>query len=292
MIQATTAGVDVLRAAERRVRGRSEDPRNHHREPARLTTRTTRAEMTALLEPDVLARDSIRDAVGDDDRHGVVVRRVDRPDAQRARDLDTVILGPSVDNDLALDFAERMRASNPTLGVHPRPTRIDAAILLTQALRSGRPRDRGRARPPGLTRGRPAQPQLTFALRNPGEIDGAAGNERTRATCCTVFSPKGGAGKTTFTVNIGVALASKGYQTLLLDLDLAFGDVPISLGLRPEHDFEEIVSMGERLDAGSAQAPRHRARVGAARPGPAHRPRSPRAGDNPHAAPAHPGRAD
>ena len=30
--------------------------------------------MTALLEPDVLARDSIRDAIGDYDRHGRVVR--------------------------------------------------------------------------------------------------------------------------------------------------------------------------------------------------------------------------
>ena len=65
----------------------------------------------------------------------------------------------------------------------------------------------------------------------------------------TVFSPKGGAGKTTFSVNVAVGLATRGYQTLLIDLDLAFGDVPISLGLRPEHDFEEAVAMGERLDA-------------------------------------------
>ena len=59
-----------------------------------------------------------------------------------------------------------------------------------------------------------------------------------------MFSPKGGAGKTTFSVNVSVGLASRGLKTLLIDLDLAFGDVPISLGLRPEHDFEEAVAMG------------------------------------------------
>ena len=204
--------------------------------------------MTALLEPDVLARDSIRDAIGDStdtvasfDELAVLMRN--QPE------LDLVILGPSVDNELALDFADRLRATNPTLGVILVRRRIDAAIL-TQAIRAGVREVVTERDLPALTEAVQRSHKLTFALRNPGESMAVAG-DADAGHLLTVFSPKGGAGKTTFAVNVGVALASKGYKTLLLDLDLAFGDVPISLGLRPEHDFSEVVNMGERLDAGA-----------------------------------------
>jgi pilus assembly protein CpaE len=205
--------------------------------------------MTVLLEPDVLARDSMRDAVGDStdtvasfDELGVVMRN--------DPELDLVILGPSVDNDLALDFAERTRAANPTLGVIVVRRRIDAAIL-SQAIRAGVREVVSERDLPGLTEAVQRSRQLTFALRNPGEAMVSEGERAGRLL--TIFSPKGGAGKTTFAVNVGVALAMKGYKTLLLDLDLAFGDVPISLGLRPEHDFQEVVNMGERLDAAALE---------------------------------------
>jgi pilus assembly protein CpaE len=203
--------------------------------------------MTALLEPDVLARDAIRDAVGDNvdtvasfDELEVLLRN--QPG------VDTVILGPSVDNELALDYAERERASNPTLGVVVVRRRIDAA-LLAQALRAGvrevvAERDYG-----AITEAVQRSRKLTYALRNPGETLASSVGGNDAGHLLTIFSPKGGAGKTTFAVNVGVALAQKGYKALLLDLDLAFGDVPISLGLRPEHDFQEVVNMGERLDA-------------------------------------------
>ncbi len=202
--------------------------------------------MTALLEPDALARDGIRDAIGDVtdmptsfDELTVLLRT--RPD------LDTVVLGPSVDNDLALEFSERMRASNPTLGVVVVRRRIDANIL-TQAIRSGVREVVSERDLPGLSEAVERSRRLTFALRNPGESPAFTALSQV-GKLLTVFSPKGGAGKTTFAVNIGVGLAERRYNTLLLDLDLAFGDVPISLGLRPEHDFQEVVTMGERLDS-------------------------------------------
>ena len=183
--------------------------------------------MTALLEPDVLARDSIRDAIGDStdtvmsfDELAVLMRN--QPD------IDTVILGPSVDNELALDFTDRLRATNPTVGVILVRRRIDAAIL-TQAIRAGVREVVTERDLTALTEAVQRSHKLTFALRNPGESMAVAGTEDA-GHLLTVFSPKGGAGKTTFAVNVGVALATKGYKTLLLDLDLAFGDVPISLG--------------------------------------------------------------
>jgi pilus assembly protein CpaE len=152
-----------------------------------------------------------------------------------------------VDNELALSYAERERASNPTRGVILVRRRIDAA-LLGQALRAGVREVVSERDIPALSEAVVRSRQLTYALRNPGDSLEVSGDEDT-GHLLTVFSPKGGAGKTTFAVNVGVVLAERGYRTLVLDLDLAFGDVPISLGLRPEHSFEDIVGMGERLDA-------------------------------------------
>lgn len=202
--------------------------------------------MIAILEPDALARDSIRDAVGDvADTAASFDELTSLIRTQPA--LDTVVLGPSVDNELALDFVEGSRATHPTLGIIAVRRRIDAA-LLAQALRAGVREVVAERDLPGIGDAVRRSQKLTFALRNPGEAQAATDTE-TAGHLLSVFSPKGGAGKTTFSVNLGVALANRGYRTLLLDLDLAFGDVPISLGLRPEHDFQEAVSMGERLDA-------------------------------------------
>ncbi len=206
--------------------------------------------MTALLEPDALARDGIRDSIGDAVGDGVTELNSFDELAVLSRtrpDLDTVVLGPSVDTDVALDFAEQMRAKNPTLGVVLVRRRIDAGVL-TQALRAGAREVVNERDLPGLADAVRRSNQLTHALRNPDRTSVVEDTAET-GQLLTVFSPKGGAGKTTFAVNVGVGLAMKGYSTILLDLDLAFGDIPISLGLRPERDFQEVVNMGERLDA-------------------------------------------
>ncbi len=49
----------------------------------------------------------------------------------------------------------------------------------------------------------------------------------------TVFSPKGGVGKTTTSVNLALCLAHAGRSVCLVDMDLAFGDVAITLQLFP-----------------------------------------------------------
>jgi len=66
----------------------------------------------------------------------------------------------------------------------------------------------------------------------------------------TVFSPKGGTGKTVLAANLAASLAhDEGKRTLLLDLDLQFGDAAIMLGLEPDKTiFDLVVAPGE-LDA-------------------------------------------
>lgn len=58
----------------------------------------------------------------------------------------------------------------------------------------------------------------------------------------SIFSPKGGAGKTLLTVNIGVALAQQGKKVLILDFDLkAPLDIAQTLNIKPKHSICDIV---------------------------------------------------
>ena len=124
--------------------------------------------MTVVLEPDALTRDGIRDAVGENpglansfDELTILMRN--NPE------IATVILGPSVDGDTAMDFAERTRSSNPTLGVVLVRRRIDAT-LLTQALRAGVREVVSERDLPGLAEAVARSRALTNALRHPDEV--------------------------------------------------------------------------------------------------------------------------
>ena len=64
----------------------------------------------------------------------------------------------------------------------------------------------------------------------------------------TVFSPKGGTGKTVTASNLSAALAKSGKKTLLLDLDLQFGDAAIVMGIEPEKTVYDLVVAPGELD--------------------------------------------
>ncbi len=65
-----------------------------------------------------------------------------------------------------------------------------------------------------------------------------------------VVSPKGGSGKTTVSTNIAVALALADPQsTVVVDLDVQFGDVATALGLVPEHCLTDAVAGVARHDS-------------------------------------------
>jgi pilus assembly protein CpaE len=68
--------------------------------------------------------------------------------------------------------------------------------------------------------------------------------ETTRFTgrVITVASPKGGVGKTTAATNLAVGLTAAAPQsTVLVDLDVQFGDVAYALGLAPEYTLPDAV---------------------------------------------------
>ena len=71
------------------------------------------------------------------------------------------------------------------------------------------------------------------------------------ARVTTVFSPKGGVGKSVVAVNLAVAFARKSKSprpVAILDLDLQFGDVAVMLRLQPVHTILEAAAAGDQLD--------------------------------------------
>jgi pilus assembly protein CpaE len=100
-------------------------------------------------------------------------------------------------------------------------------------------------------------PQMTenvvFAIRKAsrsGHRPPAGTTPGRRGRIVTVFSPKGGTGKTVTSTNLSAAFAKfEGRRTLLLDLDLQFGDAAIMLGLEPEKTIYDLVVAPGELDS-------------------------------------------
>ncbi len=98
-------------------------------------------------------------------------------------------------------------------------------------------------------------PQMTenvvFAIRKATHSGRRAqGHSGRRGRIVTVFSPKGGTGKTVIATNTAACVAKyEGKKTLLLDLDLQFGDAAIMLGIEPEKTIHDFVTAPGELDA-------------------------------------------
>jgi len=98
-------------------------------------------------------------------------------------------------------------------------------------------------------------PQLTenvvFAIRKASHSGRRSrdGRPRGNGRVITVFSPKGGTGKTVMATNLSACFAkTSGKKTLLLDLDLQFGDAAIMLGIEPEKTIQDLVTAPGELD--------------------------------------------
>jgi pilus assembly protein CpaE len=63
-----------------------------------------------------------------------------------------------------------------------------------------------------------------------------------------ILGPKGGTGKTLVAANLAVALAQRDQNVVLVDLDLQFGDIGLSLGLAPERTIYDLAKAGPPYD--------------------------------------------
>ena len=152
-----------------------------------------------------------------------------------------VVLGPSVPLDQALAVCEDLRFSRPTVSVVLVRSLVDTDVL-TRAMHAGARDVVADNDTDALGSAAARAHQLWTALRGPG---GVAHMGRV----VSVFSPKGGVGKTTMAVNLALTLSDRGArQVCLIDLDLAFGDVAITMQLFPSHSIEHAIGSEDSLD--------------------------------------------
>lgn len=57
----------------------------------------------------------------------------------------------------------------------------------------------------------------------------------------TISSGKGGVGKTNFSINLAIYLASRGKRVVVIDADFGLANVEVLLGIRPEYNFYHII---------------------------------------------------
>ena len=156
-----------------------------------------------------------------------------------------IILGPAVDLEAAAALAITLRVTRPALSMILVRRRLETSVL-SEALRSGMREVVEERDLTGLGAAVHRAAQLFEALAGQaGQGEAGQGGRQ-----ITVFSPKGGVGKTTVAVNLAIALAREGKSKVcLVDLDLAFGDVAITLQLFPARTIYDAVAMQSGLDA-------------------------------------------
>src|SRR4051794_25951531 len=159
------------------------------------------------------------------------------------------VLGPSCAGADGIAAAEAMIGAHPEVG----------AVLITTELSTDTFRQALRA---GIRDVLPAPvdtAQLTDSVRRiadslvssrPSDL-GADLEGGEQGQVVTVFSTKGGAGKSVIAANLAVVLARRSKKpVVLVDADLQFGDVAVMLKLAPQHTIVDAVGSMDRLDPG------------------------------------------
>jgi pilus assembly protein CpaE len=201
--------------------------------------------MTVIVEVDQSAAEALQSAVGAGSAIVPALEYLHRYLEERP-DEYAIIIGPSVDLSAAVALADTMRVTKPAVGVILVRRRVDTAVL-AEALRAGmrevvEERDL-KALNEAVARAYALHDALTAAT-----TDNTAQSDK-RGTLITVFSAKGGVGKTTLATNLAATLADNGKRSVcIVDLDLALGDVSIVMQLFPIHTIADAVGMEGSLD--------------------------------------------
>ena len=187
-------------------------------------------EISALLPDDVVTVDSLDE---------LDTYLVEHPNEA------AVVLGSSVPMNLATRFADSVRIARPATSVILVRKRMDSSMLAT-SMRSG-VRDVVAVRDLSqlVEAVRRAQ-ALAAAMRTTSPSSGEDGDRS--GTLITVFSTKGGVGKSTIATNLAAAIQTLNKRVCIVDLDVQGGDVAIMLQLLPIRSLSDIEGLGGVID--------------------------------------------
>src|SRR3954451_4604187 len=197
--------------------------------------------MPVVVDPDPLVVESLLASMPPGS-HGV--ESVDRLSAWLGTHSDeyVVLLGPTLSDEEVIVTCEVLRTSAPTISTILAREQLDGE-LLAAAMRSGARDVVIHTDTTAITDALGRAYELFVALRGPSGV-------MHMSKVIAVFSPKGGVGKTTVAVNLALALTDKGARRVcLVDFDLAFGDVAITLQLFPSHTIEHAIGSEDDLDS-------------------------------------------
>jgi len=205
-----------------------------------------------VIDPDDVARNRIVEALGNDVSSFPLV---DDLIPYLNGEAIVMVLGPSCAVDGTLASVERVIQAHREIGAILVAEEL-TTNLLQQALRSGvkdvlaSPAD-GQQLTEAIgrvTSTLASSPSTPAGEAEIFEDDGELGK------VITVFSTKGGAGKSMIATNLGVTLAQRSDKPVcLVDADLQFGDIAVMLKLSPQHTIVDAVSSLDRLDASLLQ---------------------------------------
>lgn len=196
--------------------------------------------MPVVVDPDPDAVDLLLEAMTPGSH---AVETVERLQAWLNAHLDeyVVVLGPTLTPEESVGVCDALRTTRPTISVVLVRDELSPE-LMGSAMRAGARDVVTLADQAAVSAAVQRAHQLYVALRGP-----AGGVHLSKVI--SVFSPKGGVGKTTVAVNLALALTDRGARRVcLVDLDLAFGDVAITMQLFPSHSIEQAIGSEGTLD--------------------------------------------
>lgn len=210
--------------------------------------RTDKRHRLAVVEDDKERRDALVAALSE---HAEVVTYGSLEDLRLASEphiAAVAVLGPSQSGPAELKEVEELSRHLPLLGIILLVETLTTSVL-QQALRSGVKDVLSASPDSGEIMEAVERVSETFSLvpvapaSRPPEADGH------QSQVITVFSPKGGTGKSVIVTNLAILLARRTPGTVaIVDADLQFGDVSVMLKLAPKHTVIDAVAAIERLD--------------------------------------------
>jgi pilus assembly protein CpaE len=210
--------------------------------------------MIVVADPDRRFQARVADSLGRKDDFTVVdsVVLLDKVMHDKAGQVTVVILGPNLGQEQSLELSRRVQTSQQDVSVVLVANALTPDVL-QQAIRSG-VRDVLPAAFTGAQLIDTVARAESLSLQIRGRVGGAppvlADGDGADSKVITVFSSKGGCGKSFVSSNLAVALSQRtGEEVAMIDLDLQFGDLAIMLQLFPARTIYDAAQNLDRLDA-------------------------------------------